>query len=225
MARVYGIEDYKSPVRLAEKVIWSTQVYFWTLCIIFVVQVWFLSGGSPSGNHPFFTPMVMTVGFVHLLASLVSGWFYLAWFRRGIINVRALGVRGVRASATGAWLWHFVPLANLVMPFRVMKQIAIGSQPGVWEMDHVKKHPNPKGLGWWWGLLLLGSLGVEVDALNLSAQTLDYLRWVWVFQMSLQGASSWICMSLIQSYSYLQDEKAEEILDVMDEVGEEPSPG
>jgi hypothetical protein len=83
---------------------------------------------------------------IHTAAYIFGGM----WIYRAACNVRALGAQGLDDKPGWAVGWYFVPLMNLVMPFRALQQIWQGSRsPRQW-----KKLPTPGLLRWWWGLWL-----------------------------------------------------------------------
>lgn len=99
-------------------------------------------------------------GFLALIhtASYIFGGM---WIYRAACNVRALGAQGLDDKPGWAVGWYFIPLMNLVMPFRAMQQIWQSSRaPRQWN-----KQPTPGLLRWWWGLWLsvnLFGMGVGI---------------------------------------------------------------
>ena len=78
-------------------------------------------------------------------ASLV---FFLRWIYCANVNARSLGASGMRFTPGWSVGWFFVPVANLVMPYQVMREIwQASSNPGNW-----KGEPVPAKIGAWWGL-------------------------------------------------------------------------
>ena len=73
-------------------------------------------------------------GLEYLGAALATAIAYLAWLSRTVDNVPEL--RGGRPSVTPRWSigWWFIPLANLVKPYQIVRDIhdrlAIGAGPG-----------------------------------------------------------------------------------------------
>ena len=103
-----------------------------------------------------------------------SGALVLAWTWRANVAVRRLGARGLRFSPGWAVGWYFVPLANLLLPWRALQEIwRASAQPRDWQAQ-----PAPGWLGWWWFYLLVaGAAGAaavllpmgEVEMLELFA--------------------------------------------------------
>jgi hypothetical protein len=61
--------------------------------------------------------LVGLVGFVTYIAAAIAT---LAWLRRLVSNVPALGGGPPAIGPTGAVLWWFVPIANFFMPYRAV---------------------------------------------------------------------------------------------------------
>jgi Domain of unknown function (DUF4328) len=89
---------------------------------------------------------------VCLLVSYVLGGM---WIYRVACNVRALGAGDLDDSPGWAVGWYAVPFANLVRPFRAMRQIFLASEkPHDWDDNR-----KPPLVIVWWTLFLLYSIG------------------------------------------------------------------
>lgn len=98
--------------------------------------------------------LVATNGLI-LLCLLVSYVLGGMWIYRVACNVRALGANDLDDSPGWAVGWYAVPFANLVRPFRAMRQIFLASEkPHDWD-DNGK----PTLVIVWWTLFLLYSFG------------------------------------------------------------------
>jgi uncharacterized protein DUF4328 len=89
-------------------------------------------------------------GFAIALA-VGTGVVWLFWEYRAYRNLQRMGVQGLM-SPWAAVGWWFVPLANLVMAFRGVRDLwkASGPPPSPsWSLV-----PTWSVLGWWWGTLL-----------------------------------------------------------------------
>jgi len=71
---------------------------------------------------------------------------FLFWIFRANCNAHALGARDMRYTPGWSVGWFFVPFANLVMPFKVMREI--------WQASSDPGNPSAKSssgiVGWWW---------------------------------------------------------------------------
>lgn len=99
--------------------------------------------------------------FVLQVATVVA---WLVWEHRAQSNLRSLGAH---PEFTPAWAvgWWFVPFANLVQPFRVMRELWRDSATGL---------EGPRGaalVGWWWAVWLAG--GVLGSIVSVMAETTE----------------------------------------------------
>lgn len=102
-----------------------------------------------------------------VLVVLIGRWIYrAAW------NLRHLGARRLEFSPGWSVGWYFIPFANLVYPYRAMREI--------WQASHEPHRWQPLGVGLlslWWTLWLtsniLGNIGFR---LAMNADTLTLMR-------------------------------------------------
>jgi Domain of unknown function (DUF4328) len=110
-----------------------------------------------------------------LIAYLLGGLLFIAFFRHAYVNLARFGARGFRFSFNEAvWAW-FIPLFNLVRPKQVANDIWRGShsfdpnQPQAW-----REAPVSPLVHWWWALYLIGNLGTYAASRAYSSS--DSLR-------------------------------------------------
>jgi hypothetical protein len=88
------------------------------------------------------------------LYAVVVTW--LVWQARAHRAVRTRGAAGLRFSPKAGVLWWFVPGANLVMPYRAMRELRTARGLPSGEED---RHATPMLLWGWW-IPWIGQLGV-----------------------------------------------------------------
>lgn len=94
------------------------------------------------------------IGIVYLLIYLVTAVPFAMWIYRANVNSRGFGAHGMKFSAGWSVGWYFVPIGNLFMPFRSMREIwQISGNPHGWQ-----RVPVGRLVYCWWGLWLGGSL-------------------------------------------------------------------
>lgn len=81
-----------------------------------------------------------SLAFFALIATAVA---FLAWLSRAVDNVSALGAGQPLVSPRWSIGWWFVPFANLVMPFRIVKDLDQRMTP-------TGQPRSGALLGWWW---------------------------------------------------------------------------
>jgi hypothetical protein len=111
---------------------------------------------------------------VSLSLLLVTGVVWLIWEYRAQANLLE---RGTRSEFTPVWAvgWWFVPVANLVQPFRVMRGLWRGSAPAA--SPPASSRTSSAIVGWWWALWLAGSVvSIAVSGGAASASTIPQAR-------------------------------------------------
>lgn len=83
---------------------------------------------------------------VWLGTYLVGGILCIAVFALSVYNAPGLGAGSPSSSVLGAVLWWFVPILNLVRPYRVVND--------VFERLAVRGSTGSKIVGLWWGLFI-----------------------------------------------------------------------
>jgi hypothetical protein len=100
------------------------------------------------------------------LLPLATGIVWLVWQHRSQSNLFALGSPGLRHTPGWAVGWWFVPFANLVMPYRTMRELGKGSRA-----DGASRLLRP-----WWALqVLYACLGGALVLLLIGALSWDRL--------------------------------------------------
>lgn len=111
------------------------------------------------------------------LALVVIGPMFLAWLWRAAKNQQALGRRPERLGpgwAIGGW---FVPVANLAIPVLVVQDLWRGSDATIDRDDPRWRIADRSWLvGWWWGLLLVGLLGVSGERADQPSERIATLE-------------------------------------------------
>jgi Domain of unknown function (DUF4328) len=92
--------------------------------------------------------------YLNLLALLVTGVCFLIWWHHSVANLKAAG-QPVSASPEWATAMWFVPFANLVLPLRIMKELAETAQ------DRRRAHQASL----WWAAWIISNV-VSLAATN-----------------------------------------------------------
>lgn len=148
--------------------------------VIFVLcsaalMVMYLSVSSADEIDPTFEAFVMAtiniVAIAVLAARLLTGIPFLTWMYKAHANLPALGARKLTQKPIMAVLGWFIPIANLVWPYLMMKEI--------WEQSH-----EPPGrvmvttrsgivLAWWLTWIGMGVSAIVGNIADASVQSLE----------------------------------------------------
>ena len=106
---------------------------------------------------------------VFLISLLVCYVIGSMWIYRVACNVRAFGADDLDDSPGWAVGWYAVPFANLVRPFRAMRQIWLASEdPHDWDDDK-----RPPLLSVWWGLFVIDCIVGYISGRLGDSKTID----------------------------------------------------
>lgn len=217
-SRVYA-DEYRSPRALTSWLAGTTVATYVFLFVFMVLDLYgrrtYSSWGDPeagimSDGQQALTMLFGLCALVFMVVWLISVGAYFRWYYRMIKNCHAIGVRGICATPHGAWLWSLVPFANLVMPFRVMKQIALSVEPGVGDIDH-RMDPTPRDLGPWWLCFLLGGITSWIGNIFEGEGMADAAAVAMVVSFVAGAVAAWYLVVLVRRYSVMLEAKAAEV--------------
>ena len=130
-------------------------IVFLTANILFVAMM-----GIAQINNRFINLIYIQPGITGFMLAGLTIICFLTWEYRVHRNLEALGARGLKRKSRWAVIWYFVPFANLVMPYLVLREIWKGSNPYAdlsnafaWKNSSV---PNWM-LAWWISWILSGA--------------------------------------------------------------------
>src|SRR5688572_8646757 len=102
-------------------------------------------------------PLVVVVSLAYLaftVAILVSIVLVAMWIHRGHANLREAGIDGLEFTPGWAVGWYFIPFANLVMPFKAMRELWSASR-GAHDPFGGQAPPEVKA---WWAAWIVGNI-------------------------------------------------------------------
>ena len=142
-------------------------VFAFSLTIALLIVTW-MATGSETGR---FSPIMGLIGLVslaHNLISLLSIIPMLLWIHTAHANLRAAGVTGLRHSPAWATFCFFVPVANLIVPFVAMRELANRSagEPEEFAGSTVDDVTS------WWSCFILSTLVGTAVAITLAIDAL-----------------------------------------------------
>jgi hypothetical protein len=115
------------------------------------------------GEAAAFDDLTLTLGRLELAGLILTGIAWFIWLHRAVANARSLGVD---TAATPGWAvgWWFVPFANLVKPYRILRSLFDGLVSG-----------SSAIVAYWWGCYLIAGFVGEFAVLQ-HPDTLAALR-------------------------------------------------
>jgi Domain of unknown function (DUF4328) len=120
-----------------------------------------------------FDNRTQTLSQLAVVGSILTALAWFLWLHRSVANARSLGVT---TEATPGWSvgWWFVPFANLVKPYRILRSLFDGVGSGGGGI-----------VGAWWGCYLIAAVVGEFAAFQ-SSPTPDAFR---IYAASFLGSA------------------------------------
>ena len=101
----------------------------------------------------------VATAWVIVAASVVELVTFLAWCWRAASNARAFGGEGLVFTPLTTIGWLFLPIVNLYMPYRALREAWKASAPGASASSWRDAKPPALLLAWWlsfWASILVG---------------------------------------------------------------------
>lgn len=135
-----------------------------------------------------------TLGVAYLLSLAASGLAWLIWQYRAHRRLRGSGIQNLQFTPGWGVGWWFVPIANLVMPYKAVRELwrAGDLSSGAFLQGRTTRTPI---VSWWWAAFLGANLlarfgaGLGSDESIEDLLTRDYVLMV--------GSGLWIVSGII----------------------------
>ena len=108
--------------------------------------------------------LIGLVAILEILLRVATIVFFLIWEYRAFNNLSALQARNLEFSPGWAVGWWFIPFANLVKPFQVIRELWNESDSDFdEETGFLSTSPGtPEIVGFWWAAFLLFSISARI---------------------------------------------------------------
>ena len=152
------------------------------------------------------------------LMRIITVVTFLTWIHRAYLNLRPLLNEAQHYSPVMSITWWFIPFLNLIMPYKVMKELSAGSAPDppqTGQSKGTKRKISPL-IGPWWGSFLSADLVLGAGALTAwdDFQTLDALRTLNTLTIigdTIALLAAVLAILIVQKITSHQEEKQETI--------------
>ena len=153
---------------------------------------------------------------------IITAITFLTWMYRASRNPQALGNEAQQYSPKMAVNWWFIPFANLLMPYQVMKELSASSAPNTPETEPsqgTKGKISPLISPWWttWicsGLVLCaGALATRDDTLE-AARTLNTMN---IIGDTISLVAAVLAILIVQKITSHQEENHDAISRALNE--------
>ena|SRR5438552_1503302 len=104
--------------------------------------------------------LVSIVALFQLGLRILCIIFFLVWLYRAFNNLPVIGARNLQFSPGWAVGWWFIPFANLVQPYKIVKELYRESHVAALRASPV---PSTENVGLWWGMFLTSGFALRVS--------------------------------------------------------------
>jgi hypothetical protein len=178
-----------------------------------------LGGGAPDEQFTLDQLLQFFVGLGNLLVYVALVVAFLVWLHRVSKNVPALGNPKSKVEFTPGWAvgWFFIPLANLVMPYRAVREVWEKSDPAArTESDVMFTPPSSGGLLLAWWVCWIASNVVSNIAVRLqngagTAGAAGALAGVMIFSDLLDIAAAVLAVLVVRGLDRRQRERSRNV--------------
>ncbi len=136
--------------------------------------------------------MLQAVDAIYAFMFFASAAIIALWIYRAHSNLLLAGISGLEITPGWAVGYFFIPFANLVMPFRAMRQL--------WQASYDTSAPldeTPSLVGLWWGLFIGGGIMQAMGNLMLRNPAFNAPGLI-LFDLGMaMRVSSAVCLFLI----------------------------
>lgn len=107
-----------------------------------------------------------TVAILHFLVFIATAVLFSMWIYRASRNLRALGIPKQTLEYSPGWAVgsFFVPILNLFVPFRAVKEIWVKSDPNLDSAINFSPQGSaiPAFIGWWWASWIIFNIASRI---------------------------------------------------------------
>jgi hypothetical protein len=188
-----------------------------------LLQISFLSGALAGGVSEEGAEMndmrQAVVALIHLVVYIALAIAFLLWLHRAAKNVPALGNPQSHVEYTPGWAvgWFFVPLANLFMPYKAVREVWEKSDPAIKTEEDRAFTPaasTPLLLGWWVSWIAMNVLARATSRLGrdaVSIETMVWVTWVDVVGDLLGIVAAVLAIFVVRGIDRRQEERARHV--------------
>jgi type IV secretory pathway VirB3-like protein len=151
------------------------------------------------------------VAMLGVLVYLITVVLFLVWLHRAHKNLPALRAEYLQYSPGWAVGWWFIPFANLVMPFKVVREVWAESSPDISEEPSFLSeslHRAPVYVGFWWGLWLAMNFVANITSrLFDSTEPDNVIGYFFIAESTVSIAAVGLAIYLVRDITQRQEKR------------------
>lgn len=163
------------------------------------------------GPYSFWLIAQSFVATANLPVYLITAIFFLIWLNKANKNLTPLGADYLEFTSGWAVGWWFIPFANLVKPFQVVKEVWRESDPEVAESSGFLSNVAggaPGYIALWWGLWIASNVANNIAASTSQATSSESVQLsgaVFVASGSLGVAAAVLAIMVVRDITQRQE--------------------
>lgn len=124
--------------------------------------------GDPNAVYEFGESLTevlyVLVALLHIVVFLITVVLFLMWLHRAYRNLPALGAQPLETTPGWAVAYFFIPFANLIKPFHVVREIWNKSDPQAEMHEGYGDYSlgTPALVGWWWAFWIIANVAGRI---------------------------------------------------------------
>lgn len=150
------------------------------------------------------------VAMVELAGRFFCVIFFLIWLSRAYKNLPVLGARHLEFSPGWAVGWWFIPFANLVKPYQVVRELYSESDPANRDVASYGSQPpvSFELLGFWWGTFITFGIALRISdrMIDDAGDPSTYFPVVYLVGHILMTISAVLAIMIVRNVNRWQNE-------------------
>jgi hypothetical protein len=109
--------------------------------------------------------LYVLIALLHFVIFAITAVLFLMWLHRAYRNLPALGAQSLDTTPGWAVGYFFIPFANLVKPFHVVREIWNESDPQAETRESFGGYSSsstPAFIGWWWAFWIIANVSARI---------------------------------------------------------------
>ena len=171
--------------------------------------------------------LIGLISILEVFLYLTTVVFFLIWLYRVYQNLTPL--RSPNQEFTPGWAvgWWFIPFANLVKPYQVVREAWQESDPDFDPSLNFLSNSisAPTFLGFWWAFWILSNISSNIASRMIdddTGQALQGFAFVWIIASVLSMIAAALAILVVKTISARQDERYQNLFKL--QVFSPPSP-
>jgi hypothetical protein len=151
------------------------------------------------------------IALLEFLVFVLAIVFFLVWLNRAYKNLYALRPQHLEFSSGWAVGWWFIPFANLVKPFQVVREVWAESDPEITEGStflSMSLHQAPTYMGLWWASWIIMNISSNIASRTLDVEdpsSIAFSGYVFVFAGIIGVLSAVLAIMVIRDITSRQE--------------------